>query len=206
MAKTTSTTSDVNQEIGAVVDTAIGGIDANRLRSFVERIQALDGEHREIAELMADIYEEAGLEFDKRALKKVISRLRRGRADVDAEDFLVAQYELAVGIGPRGEAPEIIRVEDIPDLSGLASAGARARTRGETNGAVAPRHEAAYADGREDGLNDHHGSSDLWPPGEYGHGDYMLGWETGHTERVDGQTPIMPAKAPRVRRKARADA
>jgi uncharacterized protein (UPF0335 family) len=55
----------------------IGGVAADRLRSFVERIEQLEGEKSATAADIKEIYSEAGGQgFDKKALRQVI-RLRK---------------------------------------------------------------------------------------------------------------------------------
>lgn len=74
----------------------IGGVDAAKLRSFIERIEQADAESKYLNELKASIYNEAEPEFDKNALKQVVKRRRKERNIVEAEDQAVAVYERAL--------------------------------------------------------------------------------------------------------------
>ena len=59
---------------------------------------------------------------------------------------------------------------------------AQATPRRASNGQAAPD-DAARAWGRSDGLGGVHDHADDYPPGEPGHGDYMLGLADGEAER-----------------------
>ena len=108
----------------------VGGVDATRLRSFIERIEHLDGEIRGLNEDKAEVYKEAEANFDKAALKLVVRRRRKERGALESEDFLVAQYEHALGDGaaPAEVAPrhEEARACGLADgLAGLLDHAAR---------------------------------------------------------------------------------
>lgn len=155
----------------------VGGVDGEFLKSTVERIQNLGAEEREVSQQKAEVYKEVEDRLDKRALKIIVRRLRKARAEIDEEDFLVAEYERALGIGDRGEPPGYVLLAD------LAPAPGRARSNGHAKPAA--RHEEAYAVGKVDGFNNSEDSASRWPAGEAGHADYWLGFCEGRVERVD---------------------
>ena len=77
----------------------VGGIAADRLRSFVERIERLEEEKKALASDIKDVFAEAkGAGFDVKILRKLIS-LRRLEAQERAEiDELLALYMRAIGM------------------------------------------------------------------------------------------------------------
>lgn len=78
--------------------TKVGGVSADRLKSFVERVERLKEEIAGLNTDVSDIYKEAESGgFDKKALKEVIRR--RAMDDVENFDGLVATYEHAIDPG-----------------------------------------------------------------------------------------------------------
>ena len=64
-----------------IVNVEVGGIDASRLRSLVERIERLEEEKRELQSDIRDIFAEAkSAGFDVKALRTVL-KLRKMNAD-----------------------------------------------------------------------------------------------------------------------------
>ena len=69
-------------------------IDASKLKSFVERIEALEEEKRTIAEDIKNVYDEAkDAAFDKVALKLLIKRRKEDPKVVSATDEVLDAYE-----------------------------------------------------------------------------------------------------------------
>jgi hypothetical protein len=79
---------------------------------------------------------------------------------------------------------------------------AQATPRRAANGQAAPD-EAARAWGRSDGLGGVHDHADDYPPGEPGHGDYMLGLADGEEEAARIQALGNGAAAPKRRGRPR---
>ena len=83
-------------------------IAADRLRSYVERIERLEGEKREIATDVKEVYVEvkaAGL--DPKIVRKIVALRRRDQDDIDEEEALLETYKRALGMladTPLGEA------------------------------------------------------------------------------------------------------
>ena len=77
----------------------IGGIGAERLKSFVERIERLEEEK---AALMADIrevYAEAKSNgFEPKIMRRLITLRRMDSADREEQDALLDLYRQAVGL------------------------------------------------------------------------------------------------------------
>lgn len=79
----------------------VEGIAANRLRSFVERIERLEEEKKALAEDIKEVYSEAkGHGFDVRILRKIISLRKKDKAELDEEVALLDLYMRALGMKP----------------------------------------------------------------------------------------------------------
>lgn len=77
----------------------VGGIDASRLVSILERIEHLEEEKKGIQDDIKDIYAEAkGAGFDVNAIKHVIKLRKKSKQQRDEEDMIFATYEHAVGL------------------------------------------------------------------------------------------------------------
>lgn len=75
----------------------IGGIAADRLKSFIQRIERLEEEKRGITEDIKEIYAEAkGTGFDTKIIRKVIQRRKMDKADRQEQDSLLELYEIAL--------------------------------------------------------------------------------------------------------------
>ncbi|WP_316979996.1 DUF2312 domain-containing protein [Shumkonia mesophila] len=85
-----------------------GGLAADRLKSFVERIERLEAERKALAEDVKDVKAEARQAgFDVKTINKVIARRRMTAEARDEEDALLEIYEGALGMlegTPLGEA------------------------------------------------------------------------------------------------------
>lgn len=70
-----------------------------RLRSFIERVERLEGEKSELAEDIKEVYGEAKANgYDVKIMRKIV---RMRKMDVDKrreEESLIAVYKLAVGL------------------------------------------------------------------------------------------------------------
>ena len=77
-----------------------GGVAGDRLRSFVERIERLEEEKREVQDQIKDVFAEAkGEGFDVKVMRQVV-RLRRLRPnDRSEQEELLDLYKSALGMG-----------------------------------------------------------------------------------------------------------
>lgn len=76
-----------------------GGVGAERLRSFVERIERLEAEKKEIADDIKEVYAEAkGTGYDTKILRKVISLRKMEDHDRREQDELLDLYMQALGM------------------------------------------------------------------------------------------------------------
>lgn len=78
--------------------TKAGPIGAERLKSFIERIEKLREEKKAIASDERDVFAEAfGVGYDKKAMREVLKRRQMDGADRDEWDALIDTYEHALG-------------------------------------------------------------------------------------------------------------
>ena len=79
--------------------TKAGPISAERLKSFVERIEKLDEERKAISDDMRDVYSEAkGVGYDVKTMRKIVSLRKMDAADRDEQDALLDTYKHALGM------------------------------------------------------------------------------------------------------------
>lgn len=77
----------------------IGGIDANRLRSIIERIERLEEEKAGITSDIRDIFAEAkSAGFDVKILRAMIKLRKMNAADRDEQELLLETYCKALDI------------------------------------------------------------------------------------------------------------
>jgi uncharacterized protein (UPF0335 family) len=77
----------------------VGGIAADRLRSFVERIERLEEEKKVLANDIKDVFAEAkGAGFDVKILKKLISLRRMEAQEREEMDEILQLYMRAIGM------------------------------------------------------------------------------------------------------------
>lgn len=67
------------------------------LRQFIERIERLNAEKQEAADLAKEVYAEAkGRGYDPKVLRLVIARRKRQRDDLAEEEAVLEMYETAL--------------------------------------------------------------------------------------------------------------
>jgi uncharacterized protein (UPF0335 family) len=77
---------------------AAGGVAAERLRSFVQRIERLEEDKANIAHDIREVYSEAkGEGFDVKVLRKIISLRKKDPQERREEDELLELYMSALG-------------------------------------------------------------------------------------------------------------
>lgn len=79
--------------------TDVGGVTAERLRSFIERVERLEEEKSEVLEQIKEVLSEAkGEGFDVKILRQLI-RLRKMKPDDRAEqEEILETYKAAIGM------------------------------------------------------------------------------------------------------------
>lgn len=76
-----------------------GGIAADQLRSFIERIERLEEEKATLANDIREVFAEAKMTgFDTKTMRQVIKRRRMESADREEQDEILQLYEHALGM------------------------------------------------------------------------------------------------------------
>jgi uncharacterized protein (UPF0335 family) len=79
--------------------TKAGPISAERLKSFVERIEKLEEERSEIGSDIKDVYSEAkGVGYDVKTMRAIIALRKKDAADRDEAESLLDTYKHALGM------------------------------------------------------------------------------------------------------------
>ena len=74
-------------------------VTADELRQFIERIERLDAEKKDIAEQQKEVMAEAkGRGYDTKVLRKLISIRRRNADDIAEEEAIMEMYKEALGM------------------------------------------------------------------------------------------------------------
>lgn len=83
------------------------GINADRLKSLVDRIEKLEEEQAALAGDKRDVYAEAkGVGYDVATMRKIVALRKKDAADRDEQDTLLDVYKHALGMLTNGPAPE----------------------------------------------------------------------------------------------------
>lgn len=91
--------SATNPESADVVGDATYRVTANELRQFVERIERLDSEKKDLAEQQKEVMAEAKSRgYDTKVLRKVISLRKRDKDDIAEEEAVLEMYREALGM------------------------------------------------------------------------------------------------------------
>ena len=79
--------------------TKAGPISADRLKSFVARIEKLEEERKAIGGDIRDVYSEAkGVGYDVRTMRRIVSLRRMDAAQREEEETLLDTYKHALGM------------------------------------------------------------------------------------------------------------
>lgn len=77
--------------------TDIGGVDAGRLRSLIERIERLEEEKKDINSDIRDIFAEAkSVGFDVKIMRAVLKLRKMNETDRDEQELLLETYRKAL--------------------------------------------------------------------------------------------------------------
>ena len=77
----------------------IGGESADRLRSFVDRIERLEDEKAALAADIREVYSEAkGVGFDIRALRQIVRLRKMDQAERREQEELLDLYKRVLGL------------------------------------------------------------------------------------------------------------
>ena len=74
-------------------------VTADELRQFIERIERLEQEKKDIAEQVKEVFAEAkGRGYDTKVMRKVIALRRREPDDIAEEEAVLDMYKEALGM------------------------------------------------------------------------------------------------------------
>ncbi|PHQ97785.1 MAG: hypothetical protein COB39_09805 [Marinosulfonomonas sp.] len=74
-------------------------VSADELRAFVERIERLDAEKKDLAEAQKEVMSEAkGRGYDTKILRKIIALRKRDAQDLAEEEAVLEMYKEALGM------------------------------------------------------------------------------------------------------------
>lgn len=74
-------------------------VTADELRSFIERIERLDAEKKDLAEQQKEVMAEAkGRGYDTKVIRKVVALRRRDENDIAEEEAVLEMYKEALGM------------------------------------------------------------------------------------------------------------
>lgn len=77
----------------------VNGVDANRLLSFIERIEHLEEEKKSLQNDIKEVFLEAkSAQFDVKALKHVLKLRKKDDMERQEEEFFVDTYKRALGM------------------------------------------------------------------------------------------------------------
>ena len=80
-------------------DSDVGGIAADQLKSFIERIERLEEERKALGDDIKDIFSEAkSAGFDVKVIRQVIRLRKQEPADVEEQETLLDLYRRALGM------------------------------------------------------------------------------------------------------------
>ena len=74
-------------------------VTADELRQFIERIERLDAEKKDLAEQQKEVMAEAkGRGYDTKVMRKLISLRKRDQNDIAEEEAVLEMYKEALGM------------------------------------------------------------------------------------------------------------
>ena len=77
----------------------VNGVDANRLLSYLERIEHIEEEKKVLQNDIKEIFEEAkSANFDVKAIKELLKIRKMDDQERESQEYVVEQYRSALGI------------------------------------------------------------------------------------------------------------
>lgn len=74
-------------------------VTADELRQFIERIEHLEAEKKDIADQIKEVYAELkGRGYDGKAIKKLVALRKKNPAEREEEDAILELYKTALGM------------------------------------------------------------------------------------------------------------
>lgn len=74
-------------------------VTADELRQFIERIEHLEAEKKDLADQVKEVYAELkGRGYDGKAIKKLVALRKKNPAEREEEDAILELYKTALGM------------------------------------------------------------------------------------------------------------
>ena len=74
-------------------------VTANELRAFIERIERLDAEKKDLSEQQKEVMDEAkGRGYDTKVIRKIVALRKRDKDDIAEEEAVLEMYKEALGM------------------------------------------------------------------------------------------------------------
>lgn len=74
-------------------------VTAGELRAFIERVERLQAEKKDLSELEKEVFAEAkGRGYDTKIIRKVIALRKRDKDDIAEEEAVLEMYKEALGM------------------------------------------------------------------------------------------------------------
>jgi uncharacterized protein (UPF0335 family) len=81
-----------------------GGVSADQLKQYIERIERLETEKQQVAEYIKEAFAEAKSNgFDTKIMKQVMKLRKMEASDREEQDYILATYMVALGMAPAFE-------------------------------------------------------------------------------------------------------
>lgn len=81
------------------LETSSYGVAAGELTQFIERIERLEEEKKEVAEQIKEVMAEAkGRGYDTKVIRKVVALRKRDADDIAEEEAVLEMYKAALGM------------------------------------------------------------------------------------------------------------
>lgn len=83
------------------------GISSEQLLQFIERIERLEEEKKNISEDIKEVFAEAkGTGFDVKTMREVIKIRKMDESDLEEQEYLLDTYKRALGLLPQADDEE----------------------------------------------------------------------------------------------------
>lgn len=77
----------------------VNGIDANRLQSYIDRIESIEEEKKALQNDIKEIFEEAkSANFDVKAIRQILKIRKQNESERQENEFILDCYKKALGI------------------------------------------------------------------------------------------------------------
>ena len=74
-------------------------VTADELRQFIERVEQLEAERRDLADQQKEVFAEAkGCGYDTKVIRKIIALRKRDKDDIAEEEAILDMYKQSLGM------------------------------------------------------------------------------------------------------------